>query len=121
MENLDLEKEVKRYSEVNGYSISAYESVKCKCGNHQFHLYSDDTEGGAYIICSACNSEKDIENSKKYIEEHTNNICNCNNSNLVIGVGKAFYEDSEDPRWVYVGAKCNKCSLVGVYVDWKCP
>ena len=116
---MDLEQSIKQYSEKNGYPISDFVEVHCDCGSNKFHLYSDDDNGGAYIICSKCKKEMNIENSKEYIEEEVNNICNCDNDSLNIAIGKAFYPDSKDPRWVYVGAKCDQCGLSGVYVDWK--
>ena len=119
MEDMNLKNEIKRYSVNNGYPISDCMAISCVCGSSEFHLYSDDDEGGAYIICADCGKEQDLENSKKYIEEKVNNICTCDNDRLMIGIGKAYYSDSKDPRWVYVGAKCNKCGLAGVYADWK--
>jgi len=116
---MKLEEEIKRYSELNGYPISEYSDIVCSCGCTEFHLFSDDEEGGAFAVCQKCGEEKDIEQSKKYIEESVNNICNCDNEILNIGVGKAYYEGSSEPRWIYVGCHCNKCGLDGVYVDWK--
>ncbi len=116
---MDIKDSINKYSNKNGYPISEYKDVKCPCGNITFQLYSDDDEGGAYVVCSSCGKENDIENSRKYIEYEQQNICNCDNENLNIGVGKAFYPNSTDPRWVYVGASCSKCNLAGVYVDWK--
>ena len=116
---MNLKKEIERYSNLNGYPATSYEDLVCGCSNKEFHLYSDDDEGGAYAICTSCSSEKDIESSREYIEDAQNNICNCDNDHLNIGIGKAFYPESNEPRWVYVGAHCSKCSLDGVYVDWK--
>lgn len=116
---MSLKKEIERYSKLNGYQMSSYADVVCSCGGREFHLYSDDDEGGAFVICTSCKVEQDIESSREYIEESLNNICNCDNRSLKIGVGKAYYPESSDPRWVYVGAHCSKCGLKGVYVDWK--
>ena len=116
---MSLKKEIERYSKLNGYYISSYEEINCSCGSNEFHLYSDDGEGGAYVICSTCKTELDIESSREYMEDPQSNICRCDNEDLNVGVGKAHYSESNDPRWVYVGAHCNKCGLDGVYVDWK--
>ena len=116
---MSLKKEIERYSKLNGYPISSYQDVVCSCGGKEFNLYSDDDEGGAYAVCIRCNKEHDLANSRRYIEDPQHNICTCDNENLEIAVGKAYYEESSDPRWVYVGAHCNKCGLDGVYVDWK--
>ncbi len=116
---MNLEKEIERYSKLNGYPISSYKNINCSCGGKEFYLYSDDDNGGAFLICTASKAEHDIENSRAYIEVPQNNICNCDNDNLNIGVGKACYSGSSDPRWIYIGAHCGKCGLDGVYVGWK--
>ncbi|MCJ8339852.1 MAG: hypothetical protein MJK10_15395 [Pseudomonadales bacterium] len=116
---MSLKKEIERYSNLNGYPTTSYEELNCDCGSKEFRLYSDDDEGGAFGICVTCNSEYDIENSREYIEEALNNVCNCDSELLSLAVGKAFYPESNESRWVYVGAHCGKCGLDGVYVDWK--
>jgi hypothetical protein len=116
---MKLECEIKRYSENNGYPISTYEAISCSCGEKQFHLYSDDEEGGAYVVCASCGIDWEIESSRKYIEQPLNNICNCDNDRLNIGIGKAYYAASNEPRWIYIGAHCKRCGLSGAYVDWK--
>lgn len=35
--------------------------------------------------------------------------------------GAAFYKDSTQARWFYVGCRCVSCGLVGCYGDWKTP
>ncbi len=114
-----LEKEIKRYSKLNGFPISEFNPFVCSCGHKEFELFSDDDEGGAYVVCSSCGLDQDLENSRRYIENNQQNVCNCDNADLNIGIGKAFHSNSNDVSWVYVGAHCNKCDLSGVYVDWK--
>jgi len=116
---MNLKYEVLRYSNLNGYPIEDYNDLKCTCGSSEFELYSDDEEGGAFVTCKSCGAELDIENSKQNIGECFQNGCNCDNGYFNVGVGKAFHQDTNDVRWVYVGAHCSKCSLSGVYVDWK--
>ena len=36
-----------------------------------------------------------------------------------LAVGFAFYQDSEDVRWLYIGLRCVACGELGVYGDWK--
>ena len=117
----ELQKEMLRYSELNGYPISEFSEAACNCGNRDFHLFSDDEEGGAFLVCPDCGKEHDLEASKNYIAQAQQNICSCEHEKLSIGIGKAFYESSTDIRWVYIGARCPKCALSGVYVDWKTP
>ena len=62
------------YSKSNGYIATELTDKKCTCGSNQFKLFSDDEEGGAFVICSSCTTEQDIENSKEYIEEPYQNI-----------------------------------------------
>ena len=38
-----------------------------------------------------------------------------------ISTGAAFYTDSTDVRWFYIGCRCVACGLVGCYGDWKTP
>ena len=116
---MKLENEIKRYSTLNGYPISNFDQLVCSCGESKFKLFSDDEEGGACGVCIACGTEYDVENSVSYIESRQQNICNCDNEILELGVGRALYREGPDVCWVYVGAECKKCGLAGVYVDWK--
>ncbi|ELP5730894.1 hypothetical protein QTV44_004219 [Vibrio vulnificus] len=116
---MQLEKEIVRYSKINGYAISRYYDLKCLCGSSEFRLYSDDDEGGAYAVCVKCGSEHDIESSKAYMSSVSQNVCSCEYSGLNLGVGKSYFSDIEEPKWTYVGAHCPKCGLSGVYVDWE--
>ena len=116
---MSLEIEIERYSGLNGYPIAEFEQLFCGCGASEFCLFSDDEEGGAFVVCAKCDQEINIENSKRYIEVKQQNICKCDNEILHVGTGKAYFEDSTDLRWVYVGAECSVCGLAGVYVDWK--
>ena len=45
--------------------------------------------------------------------------CFCRDNVFEITVGVSLYDDSEDVRWLYVGCRCPKCGLTGVYGDWK--
>ena len=116
---MNVEAEINRYSKLNGSPISDYRDILCVCGGEKFNLYSDDDEGGAYLKCENCNVEHDLMNSKKYIESEFQNTCSCGNEELGIGVGITTHQNSDDPLWVYIGASCEVCGLVGVYVDWK--
>ena len=116
---MSLKVEIERYSKLNGYKATDYSEVVCPCGTKELKLFSDDDEGGAYVLCPQCNQEIDLEESRHYIEVETSNICNCDNEILTVGIGKAYHQDSHDPRWVYIGCHCKQCGLSGVYVDWK--
>ncbi|WP_216076289.1 hypothetical protein [Acinetobacter sp. Tr-809] len=56
-----------------------------------------------------------IENAK--LEEH---LCICDNQKFELESAVALYDGSNDVRWYYIGCLCTNCSLIGVFVDWKC-
>jgi hypothetical protein len=60
--------------------------------------------------------------SAEYAEEadFDNHICVCDAENFELLSGVALYEGSTDVRWYYIGYKCTKCNLVGVFAEWKC-
>ncbi|MBG6165190.1 hypothetical protein [Roseibium album] len=114
-----LRKRMLRYSEANGYPISRYENIRCKCGQSELRLFSDDTQGGAYAECPTCQTQIDIMDSREYVEDLFHNVCSCCQKELLLNIGVAVYDDgSDDVRWVYIGGLCRKCNLAGVYVDW---
>ncbi len=115
---MNLEDAINKYAKANKYPATRYDAVACSCGSDNFKMFSDDEEGGVYLVCAECGEEHDIENSRGYIEKACQNVCNCDQESLQVGVGKSFYEGTDDPRWIYVGAKCPGCGLAGVYVDW---
>ena len=114
---MELERSILDYSMKLGYRATKIDPVICPCGSDEFYLESDDG-GGAVCICALCKEEKDIQGSREFIEEPVQNICTCDSEKFDIAVGLAFYDASDDIRWVYVGAKCTNCGLAGVYVDW---
>ncbi len=52
------------------------------------------------------------------MEDVAQNTRACAQEELLLMTGVALYSNSDDIRWVYVGAKCPDCGLVGVYTDW---
>lgn len=110
--------EFDRYADRNGYTVDSWEKQTCDCGSSLWRLYSDDTEGGAYLVCK-CGAERDIQDNKKYIQSGYQNICNCDNEFLFVYVGRSYYDDSVTTSWLYVAAECPECDLAGIYVDWK--
>ncbi len=113
-----LEDEIVRYSKLNGYEATLFHSIVCKCGGDEFKLFSDDNEGGCCAECIRCGDRISVCDSADYMEDIVQNTCSCEHEALKLMTGAALYEDSTDIRWIYVGASCPKCSLVGVYVDW---
>lgn len=92
-----------------------------ECGSRLFQLKLDEDSGVAVRICAACNTEHAMGDSAAYLDEAEplERECACENSALEVTVGVSLYADSEDVRWLYVGARCPKCKLTGVYGDWK--
>lgn len=115
----DLNAEVLRYSTANGYPAESIEQLTCECGCAHFTLYSDETEGGAVAVCCDCEMNLSIYDSADFLTDVGQNVCACDGEKLCIVTGMAFYEDSEDAHWIYVGAKCPACGLAGVFVDWE--
>lgn len=116
---MKLRDEINRYAEKVGYVPREVTIQKCSCGCDLFTLISDDEEGGAFATCRKCGSERDIQASRNYINTPVHNICTCDSSFLKLAIGVAYYENSNDARWVYVGGQCPDCELVGVYADWQ--
>jgi hypothetical protein len=114
----ELEAEIVRYSKVNGYAATQFSLIVCECGGSEFKLFSDDNEGGCGAECTKCGDGISVCDSADYMEDIVQNTCNCGHEALRLMTGSAFYQDSTDVRWIYVGASCPKCNLVGVYVDW---
>ena len=45
--------------------------------------------------------------------------CPCGADIFELTRGVALYPNSNDVRWLYVGARCPACSLAACYGDWK--
>ena len=117
----DLADELKRYAKLNEYPVNEVEHIKCaKCEQQLFKLISDYDEGGAVCQCINCSEERDIKDSKQYMQQENmnNNECVCGNATFNIAVALSFYSDTNDVRWVYVGGLCSSCGVLGTYVDW---
>jgi len=117
----DIHEFLKMYSE-NGYKVEEFRLASCKCSGQVFLLYADDTEGAAKRVCVACDHAHFVGDSEEYWDEADPDMfaCpECEGEHSNIGVGFAFYQSSEDIRWLYVGCRCVDCGLVGVFADWK--
>lgn len=117
----DIKESIINYSKKNGYKAEHFQDAVCLCGNKTFNLELDDDQGVAIRICNKCTNEHPIADSEEYLEEAElqPSICICEEEEFEITVGLALYENSEDVRWLYLGCRCIKCGLVGVYGDWK--
>jgi hypothetical protein len=117
----DIRQEVTRYSKANGYVAQHFADASCACGGTLFRLRLDDVEGAAVRYCASCGVEHPIGDSDEYMEEADLDdcACVCGGAEFEITAGVSLYDDSEDVRWLYLGCRCPKCGLTGVYGDWK--
>ena len=117
-----LRQEMQRYSENNVYAIQQCIDHTCACGASLFLLAVDDSEGVAETACIACKALKPVADSGEFAEDASLEQCECvcGGDVFEVTVGVALYAESDDVRWIYVGARCVKCDIAGVYCDWKC-
>ena len=117
----DIRDEVVRYSKANDYQAQQFADAMCQCGGRLFRLDMDENEGAAVRRCVNCNASHAIGDSDDYLEgaELEECACTCGSNVFEITVGVSLYDDSEDVRWLYLGCRCPKCGLTGVYGDWK--
>ena len=117
----DIENELLRYSNLNGYPANYYADAACICGSKLFNLKLDDNEGAAVRICVACKSDHPIGDSSEYLTDAELEACECicGSDVFEIKAGVSLYEGSEDVKWIYIGCRCENCGLLGCYGDWK--
>lgn len=118
---VDIREELIRYSTENVYVAEKFADCVCLCGNQVFSLLMDDSTGAAARICHRCDTDHGIGDSDEYYNEAEPWMCEClcGGELFEITVGVALYADSEDVRWIYIGARCPDCGLTGCYGDWK--
>ncbi|MFO0570075.1 MAG: hypothetical protein U0263_30810 [Polyangiaceae bacterium] len=128
-----LRREMKQYADANGYPMARSYAPKCKCGakvmsaaygSGTFFIAGDDRDGGALLICGDCDAEGFVADSQTYMRPRLTREgqwreCFCRKRDFQVVVGAAFYADSSDVRWWYVGGRCVHYGVQGVYVDWK--
>ena len=117
----DIRDEILRYSKRNEYIAHHFADAVCKCGGRLFVLRMDDAAGAAIRKCVSCLEEHPIGDSGDYLDETELQMfqCVCLENVFEITIGVSLFDDGEDVRWLYVGCRCPKCGLTGVYGDWK--
>jgi hypothetical protein len=105
----------------DGYPAQHFAECRCGCGGKQFRLALDETQGAAVRTCNACESAQPIADSAEYLEEASLEecACPCGAEAFELTIGVSLYADSRDVRWLFVGARCSRCGLIGCYGDWK--
>ncbi|SNT32805.1 hypothetical protein SAMN05421770_107214 [Granulicella rosea] len=103
------------------YKTDLFRLSTCKCGGTAFSLLADEDEGCAQRICARCGEEHFLCDSEDYLEDATLEAwecVECEGAVANVGVGFSLYEDGEI-RWLYVGARCAACGMLGCYSSWK--
>jgi len=118
----DIKSEMLRFSKLNEYVAVRFSESICTCGSRSFKLESDEEEGAAKRICTACGTVHLMGDSAEYADEaeFDNHECVCGAEEFQLLSGVALYSESNDVRWYYIGCLCTQCNLVGVFADWKC-
>jgi hypothetical protein len=118
----DARVEIGEYSEHNGYPATRFAESVCACGGRVFGLESDEVEGVARRTCVACGVGHLIGDGEEYVDsaELEAHECVCLSQAFELLSGVALYAGSNDVRWFYIGCRCARCQLIGVFADWKC-
>ena len=117
----DLEEYLAAYSK-DGYPVRRTVAARCgSCGGTVFAVTVDDEEGCAVRTCSDCADEHPMLDSAEYVDEADleQTECPCGGEDFEVVAGFAFYDDSGDVRWVYLGLRCVFDGVLGCYADWK--
>lgn len=122
----DIRTELTRYSELHHYPIDHFTNVRCECGADIFLFATDEQAGVAERFCPNCEHEHLMGDSSEYVEEAelSQHTCLCDGGQFQLVAGVHCYRESDDSpsndvRWLYLGARCIACGLVGCFADWK--
>lgn len=117
----DIQIELLRYSQRNGYPTQHFADAVCACRGRTFRLHLDDLVGVAVRVCESCGDDHPIGDSVEYLADAEPQECECpcGGDSFEITAGVSLYEGSEDVRWLYLGCRCPACGLTACYGDWK--
>jgi hypothetical protein len=98
-----------------------FADVECFCTGRRFRLALDEEQGAARRVCVNCGDVEWIADGGDYADEAEPEACEClcGGDAFELTIGVSLYADSNDVRWLYVGARCPACCLSGCYGDWK--
>lgn len=123
---VDIRKELCRYSDLNGYRATLFADAVCDCDNKRFELQLDDSEGAAIRTCVDCQRVHPIGDSDDYLSDANLESCECpcGSCHFEIAVGVSLYQATDDIRWTYIrwtyiGCRCIDCHLIACFGDWK--
>jgi len=117
----DLNEYLRAYSAEN-YALDEFRLAICDCGINLFHLHYHADEGVARRTCTSCGTKKFIADSEDNWQEVRPKRLKCVHCPCVafnMGVGFSLYDDKQNIRWIYVGARCPQCGLMGCFAEWK--
>lgn len=117
----DIREYLLDYSETKGYAAEQFADAVCRCDGRVFRLALDDIQGAAVRSCVSCGTDTAIGDSADYLESANleDCACPCGSEVYEVTIGVSLYRDSDDVRWLYVGARCAQCGLTACYGDWK--
>jgi hypothetical protein len=118
-------------SDIDGYitafSASTYpvrtvvHAACVSCGGVELAVALDEREGCAVRTCAPCSEARALLDTDEYLEDATleGAECPCGGTTFNTAAGFAFYDDSDDVRWVYLALRCTRDGVLGCYADWK--
>jgi hypothetical protein len=117
----DLDEYASAYS-AETYPVRTVVHATCgSCSGVEFAITLDEEEGCAVRTCASCDQAQALLDSDEYLDEATleGAECPCGGTTFNTAVGFAFYDDSDDVRWVYLVLRCTADGVLGCYADWK--
>lgn len=113
----DVRQYLREHSEAHGYAAEHFADSVCHCSGRIFRLALDENEGAAVRGCTTCGADTPIGDSADYLHvaELESCACPCGSEVFELTLGVSLYRESEDVRWLYLGARCTKCGLTACY------
>lgn len=116
----DIDEYLVAFSAVS-YPVVRVVHSTCICGGEEFGVRVDDEEGCAERKCLGCDRAVLLLDSAETVDaaDLEEAACPCGNEKFNVAVGFAVYDGGDNVRWVYVGLRCTRDGVLGVYTDWK--
>jgi len=117
----DLDEYVSAFSAESYPTRTVVHATCASCRGTEFSIALDEEEGCAVRTCSSCNGVQALLDSDEFMDDATleSAECPCGGSSFNAAVGFAFYDDSDDVRWVFLALRCTTDGVLGCYADWK--
>jgi hypothetical protein len=120
---------IRAYAKGN-YAIDKLEPARCPhCprGARARFAVAFAGEDAARVRCTGCKRLSYIDDSKEFWRanledeedgEPSDAQCPCGAEIFRIAIARAYYADSRDTKWLYLGLECTACAQAAVYADW---